>query len=290
MPNPVSGASGFTSLPAQPAGDVAAALDAVAGTYVSGMFHDDIGNAHMFVAAGLRRETLPSLNPSLPNFVEQREEFVEPKSFERYLVGYKSSTAICRASLRQNSITAVLDYHGQARTEAGDGAVPGRCKHIAVLSCPWDLDYAKWRKVLGLFLPQEAMLEFLADMVHTIAAPAASELQEAFGDIHIGRVTRFRSRRNDKNGTVTVLYDEQDETGTTRDGSLELPDHVVLVLPMFQGGEVETLTAAVKVRMDKGQLLLGLAVPGLDKRERDGFRKIGDGVAEATSTPVFYVA
>lgn len=290
MANPVSGTAGFTSLPAQPAGDVAAALDAVAGKFVSEVYTDERGDEHLFVALGLRRETIPALNPALPVFVDQREEFVEPASFERYLIGYKSPTAICRASLRQNSITAVLDYHGQARTEAGDGAVPGRCKHVAVLTCPWDLDYAKWRKVLGEFLPQQAMLEFLEDMIHTIAQPVAADLLEAFGDIHIGRITRFRSRRNDKNGTVTVLYDEQDETGTTKDGSLELPDNVVLVLPMFQGGEVETLTAKVRVRMDKGVLLLGLAVPGLDKRERDGFRKIGDGVAEATGTPVFYVA
>jgi len=290
MATPVSGASGFTSLPAQPAGDVAAALDAVASKYVSDFHYDEQGNQYVFVAGGLRRETIAALNPALPEFVEQREEFIEPKSFEQYLIGYKSSTAICRASLRQNSITAVLDYHGQARTEAGDGAVPGRCKHIAVLTCPWDLDYAKWRKVLGEFLPQQAMLEFLEDMIHTIAQPVAADLLEAFGDIHIGRVTRFRSRRNDKNGTVTVLYDEQDETGATKDGSLELPDHVVLVLPMFQGGAVETLTAKVRVRMEQGKLALGLAVPGLDKRERDGFRKIGDGVADATSTPVFYVA
>lgn len=247
------------------------------------------GSITHFMAEGLRAHTVPALNPRLPDFVRQAETVVEPASFIDYVTQFKSSTAICRASLGHNRIEAVLDYHGRAR-ETGDGAVPGRAAHSVTLLCPFDVDYAKWRGVLGRFLPQEKMIAFIEEMIHTVAAPPAADLLEAMADIQIERLVRFKSARNDRNGNIRFTYEEQDDGGTTRNGEFSLPEHVEIVVPIFQGGNPQRLTAKLRHRMDKGDLVLSLAVPGLENIEREAFRAIGEDVRSKTATPVFYVA
>ena len=94
MAKELSGAAG-ERVTGMAAGDVAAALDAVAGSYVSPGFKSDDGGTHVFVGAGLRRESFAPLSPFLPDFVTQSETLIEPKSFIDYLIAFRSSTAIC---------------------------------------------------------------------------------------------------------------------------------------------------------------------------------------------------
>lgn len=247
------------------------------------------GSVTHFHAKDLLHFDVPALNPVLPAFVKQTETMIEPKSFIDYLIQFKSPTAVARASLGQNSIVAVLDYHGRAREADSISAVPGRGQHVVTLSCPFDADYAKWRARFGKYLDQKAMIEFIEDMIHTIANPTAGDLLEAMGDIEIERVVKFKSARNDKNGNVSIGYEEKDGD-TTRSGVYSLPDSIDIVVPIFQGGQPQMLTAKLRFRMKDGDLAIGFAVPGLENLEREAFRKIGEAVRSETDTPVFYVA
>lgn len=247
------------------------------------------GSVTYFVAEGMKAVTVQALSPALPDFVTQTETMIEPKSFIDYLIQFKSPTAVCRASLGQNSIVAVLDYHGRARTGEALGAVPGRGKHMVTLHCPFDADYAKWRVRFGKLLDQKSVIEFIEEMIHTIGAPPAAELLEALGDIEIERVVKFKSARNDKNGNISFGYEEKDGE-TSRSGQYSLPDHIVIVVPIFQGGNPIQLTAKLRFRMKDGDLTLGFAVPGIENIEREAFRSIGESVRAETDTPVFYIA
>lgn len=247
------------------------------------------GSVTHFIAEGIKAHTVPGLNPALPEFVSQTETMIEPKSFIDYLIQFKSPTAVCRASLGQNSIVAVLDYHGRSRSGEAVAAVPGRGKHMATLMCPFDADYAKWRARFGKLLDQKSVIEFVEEMIHTIGAPPAADLIEALGDIEIERVVKFKSARNDKNGNISFGYEEKDGE-TTRSGQYSLPDHIVIVVPIFQGGNLIQLTAKLRFRMKDGDLVLGFAVPGIENIEREAFRSIGEAVRAETDTPVFYIA
>ncbi len=269
--------------------DLATLLAAGRDTSVSEPVENDDGSVTYFLGEGVRAHNQVSLNPKLPAQVAQAEVFVEPKSFADYITMFKSSTAICRASLGSRKIDAVLDYHGQARSGDAEHATPGRCKHVVTLNCPFDVDYAKWRAVLGKFITQEAMINFIEDLIHTIAEPAAAVLTEAISDVEIERMVKFKSKRNDKNGNLTVGYEEKDGE-STRSGEFSLPDHVIIVVPIFQGGNPQQLTAKLRVRMEKGEFGIGLSVPGLENIEREAFRSIGESVRKDTDTPVFYAA
>lgn len=272
-------------------GDVEVALEAVSETFVSDSFPTANGGEVIFVGKNLRTEHFDPLDKVLPARVTQSETLVEPASFIDYITQFKSTTAVCRASLSQNSIVAVLDYHGRAR-ETGDGAVPQPLSHTVTLKCPFDLDYAKWRAAFGKGLNQQDFAELLEDMVHTIAEPAVADLIEAINDLKIDRAVRFKSGRNDRNGTVQITYEEVDVEGGAggASGRINLPQEVKIVVAVFQGADLVEIVAKLRYRMDKGNVAFILAVPGLDKIERDQFRRIGEKVRTDTNTPVFYAA
>jgi hypothetical protein len=271
------------------ASDVAALLAMGEDRAISGPIELPGGVTGFIIPNEMRLIEKAPVNPVLPDGVKQAEEMVEPASFKDYLTQFKSSTAICRASLSANKIVAVLDYHGRAREGDRDTATPGLGQHVVTLNCPFDVDYAKWRARFGKFLDQKAMLEFIEEMIHTIAMPPAADLLEAMGDIEIERVVRFKSARNDRNGNVSIGYEEKDGE-QTRQGVFTLPESVDIVVPIFQGGNAVQLTAKLRIRMKDGNLSLGLAVPGIEVKEREAFRSIGEDVRAATNTPVFYTA
>jgi uncharacterized protein YfdQ (DUF2303 family) len=270
------------------AGDAEALLDAGRRFAVSPPVTNPDGSVTHFLGDGVKAHTVPGVDKVLPAHVAQAETMIEEASFVGYVTAYKSATAIARASLAQRSIVAVLDYHGRAR-EGVDAAVPGHGSHVVTLNCPFDLDYAKWRGMFGKPHDQKQFAEFIEDSIHTIGAPPAADLLEAVADLRIERAVRFKSARNDRNGNISFAYEEIDGERVSG-GEVTLPDHVEIVVPIFQGGPLQQLTAKLRFAMDKGVVAFRLVVPGLDKIERDAFRAIGARVGEATGTPVFYTA
>lgn len=245
------------------------------------------GGVTYFIGKDIKEATIPALNPVLPDFVSQAETFVLPDSFIAYLTKFKTDTAIVRAVPTASKFVAVLDYHGDARKDARESAVPGRCAHIATLMCPWDPDYAKWRGIFDKHIEQGDLLEFIEDVIHTIGAPLAGDLIDAISNVELDRETKFKSVRNLRNGTIQLTYAES-ERGST--AVVAMPDTITVITPIFQGGMALQLEVKLRYHLEKGVLMFKLALPGREKIERDGFRTIGDDVQASTSTPVLYAA
>ncbi len=241
-----------------------------------------------FVGKDITAIEFEPLDKPLPAYVSLAETVVEPASFIDYIIGYKSASAICRASLGQNQIVALLDYHGRAREGDAVAAVPNHLAHTVTLKCPFDLDYAKWKAAFGQGLDQRQFAEFIEDMIYTIGTPPAADLLEAISDLKIDRSIRFKSARNERNGNTSFTYEEADDASVT--GAVSLPDQLQIIVPIFQGGNPQALDVRLRYRMDKGKVAFILSVPGLDAKEREAFRSIGEKVRQDTATPVFYVA
>ncbi|MET3925570.1 DUF2303 family protein [Devosia sp. 2618] len=272
----------------EPRRDVEVALAALGDKFISLPFALPNGGSVIFHGKELVAHSLQPLDPTLPDFVTASETVVEPASFKDYVRDFKSPTAICRASLSKNEIVAVLDYHGKARMGDRDSALPQRAAHVVKLLCPFDLDYDKWRQVFDKPMSQSAFGNLLEDMVHTISEPAVADLQEAVDELRIDRAVRFKSGVNRRNGTVQLTYEEIEGNGENGGGKVNLPEEIKIIVPIFQGGELIELVAKFRYRMDKGIVAFIVTVPGLDKIEREQFRRIGEAVRAETSTPVFY--
>lgn len=267
-------------------GDVEAAIREVRDHFVSGPVSTPDGGSVVFHAMGVTAHRIAPLDATLPQRVTQAETVVEPASFVDYVNRFKTATTISRASLSRNSIEAVLDYHD--KTDGKAGAKPGATTHKATLNCPFDVDYAAWKKKFGEGLGQLEYAEFIEDMLHTIARPAGADLLDAISDLKVDRGIKFKSGLNQSNGTVKLTYEEEDATGGG--GSVSIPQEIVIVCPVFQGTEAIQITAKLRYRLDRGAIKFVIAVPGLPKIERDEFRKIGEDIRTSTETPVFYTA
>lgn len=277
----------LSTLPA----DVMALLTAGKDFSVSAPVSSPDGAIVYFLGEGIHPHKVEPVDKVLPIRVNQAETVVEPASFVEYVSQFKTNTAIFRASLSKNTIEAVLDYHGRAREGDRDFALPQPLTHKVTLNCPFDVDYAKWRKVFGQPLKQGEFAELIEDMIHTIAAPPASDLTEAINDLKVDRAVKFKSGRNYRNGTVQLTYEEVDaEGGDAGSGRIGLPQEIQLVTAIFQGGPLINLIVKLRYRLERGAISFILAVPGLDKIERDHFRGIGEDVSTKTATPIFYTA
>lgn len=274
---------------ARPRGDVEVALDDLGKKFVSEIYTRDDGARVVLHAPDLKPYELAALDPKLASFVKEAVEVVEPASFKDYILAFAGPAAVCFASLNQHQILAVLDYHGRAREGEADEAKPNRKTHQVKLLCPWDVDYAKWREIFGTGMNQTDFANVLEDLVHTISEPAVADLAEAIDDLRIDRSVRFKSKVNRRNGSVQIAYEDVEEGGG-EGGEMKLPEVVKIVVPMFQGGDLIQLEAKLRYNIDKGKVTFTLMVPGLDKIERDQFRRIGEDVRSATNTPVFYTA
>lgn len=267
-------------------GDVEAAIRDVRDHFMSSPIVTPDGGSVVFHALGITAHRIAPLDTVLPSRVSQLETVVEPASFVEYVNRFKSLTTINKASLSRNSIEAVLDYHGQSGGK-GNG-VPQANTHRATLNCPFDVDYAAWKKRFGEGLSQLEYAEFIEDMLHTIAKPAGADLLDAISDLKVDRGIKFKSGLNQANGTVKLTYEEEDATGSG--GSVSIPQEIVIVCPVFQGTDAIQITAKLRYRLDRGTIKFVIAVPGIAKLEREEFRKIGESIRAETETPVFYTA
>lgn len=293
-----AGTAGLLSMPHNFPDDISDLLDIGAGMGAIGPIELPDGTLVFMLGEKMRPHAIPPLNPKLPDFVTADEIVVEPDSFKLYIQRFGSSTTILTASLKRNQIRAALDYHGQARVGDGaaarDTALPQRCKHFVTLECPFDIDYAKWRPVLfGLTkFDQGGLAEFIEDTIHTIHQPPAADLLEAISDLQMARSVKFKSQRNEQDGTFSLAYEEVDaaDPGQAQNGKLRLPKEIEIITPIFQGGPRVSLRAKLRHALDKGQVVFRFAVPGLDNEERIAFRSIGDDAAAVTKAPIFYTA
>lgn len=277
-------------------GDVAAALAFAESRLVASSYTQQDGSIVTFYAGGMSKHTDAPVNPVLPERVKAGENFVEPDSLALYVNRFKTLTTILMASLSRRTITARLDYHHKQEGMAVDSDFneldirvpkPQLDQHHAALKCEFDPDYAKWRALFGQQIDQQTYAEFIEDMLHTIAQPPAADLLDAVSELKLHRDAKFSNKVDLRGGKLNLTYEEDD---TQVSGKMALPESIVIVCPMYQGDEPIAIHAKLRYRLKDGVLRFIIAVPGIEKLERDQFRQIVDYVGDKTAVPVFYTA
>ncbi len=247
------------------------------------------GDVVVFVSdgnGGLRREVLPALNPTLPDFISATELFYEPDSLIEYLSKYATASALALADLTNKRFAVRIDYH--------DLSGPGVNKHHAGLITPYDEDYAAWKKVLGVEVAQAEFGVWLEDMLHTVCTPDEdipsgrglidpADLLDMLNTISIQRNIEVKSVVNSRDGTIKLRYEEDDAS------DVELPREVLLKMPIFAGTAPILLLAKLRFNVKPGgAVVFKWAIPGLPNIERAEFRKIGDNIRDRAGVPVLY--
>jgi hypothetical protein len=253
------------------------------------------GDTVIFYGNELQTHTVPNLNPILPEDVKASEIFVEPASLAQYAIMYRTPTAILKASLNAATVVALLDYHepvyhadGSEFDSDKDGGkpIPQRNQHQATYKAEYHPDFIAWREKVGQQMGQVDFAEFIEDRLHTIAEPAAADLIDALTELKIHRAASFENKVDLRGGKIGLSFKEEDSQG----GKMQLPDKIVVVVPIFQGTGAVPLTFKLRYRLIERSLKLYVVCPGLQTIVRNEFTSIAEGIQGKTDLPLFYVA
>jgi len=179
-----------------------------------------------------------------------------------------------------------FDYHHIGNpAHIHRGAVPNHGKHAAKYEVSYSPDFLAWQRMFKQPVKQAKYAEFIEDMIHTIYNPDAGVLLDAIKDFDLGRDIRFKSAYNDRSGSASITYQEDD-----RDLKTDLPNKITLVMPVFDGDTPREINAMVQYRVENGELFFIIKAPGIDKIIRDDIESLVLELEEAVDLPSFNIA
>jgi hypothetical protein len=144
-----------------------------------------------------------------------------------------------------SGITAIIDDDSwrQHRIRLAFQLTPG-----------WTRWMAADRKMLG----QEDFAELVEDGIGEIAEPAGADLLELAQSIKATTSAAFRSDRRLQNGRVQFSYVEEIDAKAGRDGTMEIPAKITLVLAPVEGSDRQRIDARLRYRLTQQKLTLGV--------------------------------
>lgn len=240
------------------------------------------GSVGFIIPEGFSIEKVAPIDPLLTR-IKAAPRFDDIDSFVEYVSRFKSADTVTFADIKANRLTAIIDYH-----HAGDGG-PDHGVHRPSHPCPWSLDWERWRNVDGKSMKQAELGLFLEEMLHTIAEPTGAALLEVAGELKIDREVTFKSASRLNDGTNSFIYEEKDDTKTTK-GKMAVPEDVTIVSPVFMGGAACMFKAKLRYKLDRGELSFRICILNRLDGEQKAFGAVVSTVREAVGQPVFYGA
>lgn len=250
-------------------------------------FKDDAGNTWVRTPEGYTWHEIGALNPKLPEFVTQAETQIDQDSFNAYVTRFKTVNTVIFAHPFTPSMTAVLDYHGES-----DGsltpATANHHVHVSTFACEFDEDWKRWREIDRREIGQYEFACFIEEMLHTIGEPDGADLLDMAANLKINRGIVMKSTKRLDNGTIDVEYREEDTASTAKTGSINLPDEITIVAPIYMLREAQAVVAKLRYRVEKGEpLRFRIDILNRKTIELEAFRVMAGEVAEATGCPVY---
>lgn len=202
-------------------------------------------------------------NMPFPRMVRKRISFTDVASFVDYFNLFKDSykpRLFTTGSNAGMSIFCVLDYDGPGRpyhNEAGEPIdkvsepLPMWNRHTALLNLCYHSDYATLRASDNKFFGQEEFALFVEENTHLFTTPDGATMLELAQELKGARNASFQSGKRLANGQIKIEYIEQLEAkGVRRD--FEIPEYLIMNMPIFEGFAAQEIKAAFRWRMDDG--------------------------------------
>jgi uncharacterized protein YfdQ (DUF2303 family) len=163
---------------------------------------------------------------SAPLRICQKESFVVCDAFLTYVERFRTNGLIVMESCEGNIIKAHLCYHLDANT-------PSWNQHLATLTFRYDAMFEKWQKLNGVWMSQMDFAEYLEMNALGITMPKAAQVIEVARKLQACRKVLFSSGVQTTNGDVQFTYNEQTQAGAGPRGTIEVPERIEFVCPVF---------------------------------------------------------
>lgn len=147
------------------------------------------------------------------------------------------------------TVTAVLN---------DDGGLPGHGDYRAVLTYERTDEWRAWTGANNQLASATTFAEFIEDWRHTIVEPDAASIVDMIRSFRATRKVTWKDEIDDQNGDRSLQFTTETTAGSTRAGTIPIPDLFVVEMPPFIGAAPVQLEARFKYQVDDGGARFGI--------------------------------
>jgi uncharacterized protein YfdQ (DUF2303 family) len=204
--------------------------------------------------------------------------FTKLDSFVSYVNEFRSEATQIFAIVDAAIIRAVIDYHQKDK--------PGYVTHIAEFKLPLSDEWEAWQSINDKMMDQVSFAEFIEENRLNIVDPVGADLLEMVSNLQSKTTVEFQSNIKLANGTARLAYSENQET--KGNGSFEVPNKLILGLPVFRYEDNYKLEAFLRTRIKDGKALFVIKLDRPKKVFLAAFEDICGKVESITTVKVLH--
>lgn len=213
-----------------------------------------------------------------PDRIAADHRFVDVASLAAYLSRFSTEATMICADYERAKIQAVLD---------GDApSIPSHKEHKARFEAQQSDILKAWLKASGKRMSQVEFGLFLEDRAVDVVQPEAADVMDMVMTFDATKKVSFKSSQRLHDGQRQFQYVEENETR----GAVTLPDHFVILAPVYCGMEPQRIKFMVRFRIEEGSLRFQIDMHDRDRVLREAFDRCVDGLrADLPKETVIYV-
>lgn len=230
----------------------------------------------VLVPAGYTAAPLES-HLKAPILTRQHVSVINPDSFVDYADRFKSpNTVLFSPDFEYDkpvTMVAAIDYHGPS--------APSHVKHTVTLVNPLSEQWKRWTGIDDEWLTQAQLARFLEENVFDITSPGQADMVEIVRELEATKSGLFRSGVRLSNGSTQLTWNEEVQA-TTKNGMMEVPEKIKIVVPVFKGDKSYEFDLWFRYRINDGKLALSVQF----NRAEFLFEQIAEGLVKSIQTRV----
>ena len=199
-----------------------------------------------------------------PNRTRADHRFVDVSSLGAYLACFADSSTLISADYEGAKISAVID-----------GDKPGEAshkEHKARFEAQHSDTLKAWLKIAGKPLSQVDFGLFLEDRAVDVIQPEAASIMDMVMTFDATKKVSFKSSQRLHDGQRQFQYIEENEAR----GAVTLPDHFIILAPVYRGMEPQRVKFMVRYRIEEGRLRFQVDMHDRDRVLREAFDRCVD--------------
>lgn len=213
----------------------------------------------------------------------------DAESFIAVVNDQKDKSTRMFSTINPPTFTAVFNH-------IADGA--GWGDHIAKYNAPLSPEWKTWDGADGKSMSQVEVAQFLesnlVDVLHVpedapekglLKSPDGSTLLEVCRTLEATKKVDFKSSVRLGDGSTQFTYNE-DVQGSAKAGTLSVPEHFTIAIPVFENGDKWPLLVRFRYRIDGGALRIWFELVRPHKVIEHAVKELREKIAAATELQV----
>jgi uncharacterized protein YfdQ (DUF2303 family) len=201
---------------------------------------------------------------SAPDSIEADHKFVDVLSLAAYLKRFPTPETMICADYQAAKISAVID--GDAPSQ------PSHKRHKAGFKAMLHDVTEAWLGICGKGMTQIEFGLFLEDHAVDVVTPDAADVMDMVMKFDAIKKVEFKSSTRLSDGSRQFQYIEENEGR----GGVVLPDHFVVMAPVYRGMEAQRIKFMVRYRINDGKLRFQVEMHDKDTVMRTAFDRCVD--------------